>query len=101
MNVRKGPVVVFFSRTGYTRRVAEDIARRLQASLLPITEEKSRQGLMGYSKCLIEASWRLLPKIQLPPFDPSDCSLVVIGTPLRTPETHRTLFSLDDPHLVL
>ena len=49
-------IVVYFSRTGYTKRVAEPLATALDATLCPITEPKSRLGLLGYSRCLWEAS---------------------------------------------
>jgi menaquinone-dependent protoporphyrinogen IX oxidase len=74
--------IVYFSRTGHTRRVAEEITRRLGGNLLAVTEKKSRLGLTGYSKSLIEALWRVEPKIELPVFEPMKQRLVVIGTPV-------------------
>jgi flavodoxin len=75
-------IIVYFSRSGYTRRVAEQIARRLNADLIPIAEISSRIGWIGYVKSLIEVTGRLKPNIKVPSFDPSQHRLVVIGTPI-------------------
>jgi menaquinone-dependent protoporphyrinogen IX oxidase len=80
--MNKQAIIVYFSRTGYTRRVAEQIARRLNADLIPIAETGSRLGLLGYVKSLIEATWRRKPKIKVPSFEPAHYRLVVIGTPI-------------------
>lgn len=75
-------LVVYFSRTGTTRRLAERLARELDGTLMPITETRSRLGLLGYPRSLIEAvSGRDVP-IDPPRRDPRDYDLVLIGTPV-------------------
>jgi menaquinone-dependent protoporphyrinogen IX oxidase len=75
-------LVTYFSRTGFTKRVAEQLARKLDATLCPIQESGSRLGLLGYSRCLWEASFDVDPKIKPLAQDPAQFDLVVIGTPI-------------------
>lgn len=75
-------LVTYFSRTGYTRRVAEQLARALDATLCRIKEPASRMGLLGYSRCLLEATFNFDPQIEPLPHDPAKFDLVVIGTPI-------------------
>jgi flavodoxin len=44
----KDILVVYYSRTGKTRVVAEQLARLLDADLEEIREEKDRSGVLGY-----------------------------------------------------
>jgi menaquinone-dependent protoporphyrinogen IX oxidase len=75
-------LVVYFSRTGYTKRIAEQLATALNATLCPITEPKSRLGLLGYSRCLWEASMGRDAPIDPLACDPGQADLVLIGTPI-------------------
>ncbi|HUL66637.1 MAG TPA: flavodoxin [Burkholderiaceae bacterium] len=75
-------LVTYFSRTGYTRRVAERLARELHATVCPIEESGSRLGFLGYSRCLLEASFDIDPRIKPIAHDPAQFDLVVIGTPI-------------------
>jgi flavodoxin len=75
-------LVTYFSRTGYTRRVAEQLARALDATLCRIKEPRSRMGLLGYSRCLLEASFDIDPQIKPIAHEPARFDLVVIGTPV-------------------
>ncbi len=74
-------LIVYHSRTGYTRRVAESLARRLHADLDQIVTD-SRDGPLGYVRCALEALGGLRADIRTPRHDPSAYSLVVIGTPV-------------------
>jgi menaquinone-dependent protoporphyrinogen IX oxidase len=75
-------LVTYFSRTGYTRRVAEQLARALDATLCRIKETRSRMGFLGYSCCLWEATFDIDPQIKPITYDPAKFDLVVIGTPV-------------------
>lgn len=74
-------LVVYHSRTGYTRRVAKGLARRLQADLEEIVTEP-RPGPLGYLLCALEALGELRTEIRTPQHDPSSYGLVVIGSPV-------------------
>lgn len=75
-------LVVYYSRTGYTRRIAEEIARALACDICPIEEEKARHGLLGYLRSAYEAMTRKQPMIAELARDPRQYELVVVGTPI-------------------
>lgn len=75
-------LVVFYSRTGTTRRVAEQIATALDAHVLAIEEPRRRHGLFGYLRCVREAVRGRLPPILPPTQNPADYDLVVLGSPV-------------------
>jgi len=75
-------LVVYFSRTGYTRRIAEEIARSLACDICPIEEGKPRHGLLGYLRSGYEAVKRKQPTIAPLARDPGQYDLVIIGTPV-------------------
>lgn len=75
-------LVVYYSLTGHTRRVAERLARLLDASALAITEPVSRKGMTGYLRSLFEAVAGRDAAIEPPPRDPAAYDLVIIGTPV-------------------
>jgi flavodoxin len=75
-------LIAYHTRTAYTRRVAEAIARRIGADLDEISVTRERTGPLGYARCAIEAMAELATSIQLPERNPADYDLVVIGTPV-------------------
>jgi flavodoxin len=74
-------LVVYYSRTGNTRGVAQKIAQILHADLDEIIDKKKRSGIMGYlsagkdamTKANIDISYKL---------NPAEYDMVVIGTPI-------------------
>jgi flavodoxin len=75
-------MVAYFSRSGYTRGVAEQLARLLKAQLCPIEEPRSRSGPLGYVRSLWEATRGRDADISTPAQEPEQFDLVVIGTPI-------------------
>jgi flavodoxin len=75
-------LVVYFSRTGYTRRAAEGVARAAGGELCAIAEKRSRRGLWGYARCLWQASFGRSPTVEPLGCDPTSADCVVIGTPI-------------------
>jgi flavodoxin len=78
----KKTLVVCHSRTGYTRRVAQQVARRLRADADEIALLGDRTGVLGYARCALEALGEVTPAIRLPARAPSGYELVAIGTPV-------------------
>lgn len=74
-------LVVYFSRSGSTARVASYLADELDADLDAIEEPRSRAGIGGYVRSAFEAVAKGLPTIQTRR-DPRDYDLVVLGTPV-------------------
>ena len=75
-------LIVYFSRTGRTRRVAEAIQAATGFDLEEIEEEGGRGGPLGWLKSGMESTRRMLPKIRPLAHDPSEYDIVVIGTPI-------------------
>jgi flavodoxin len=75
-------LIAYHSRSGYTRRVAESLARRLRADTEEIGVIGDRQGLLGYARCALEALGETTPAIGLPRRTAAEYDLVVIGTPV-------------------
>ena len=78
----KNCLLVFYSRTGYTRRVAEQIAKRMQCDICDIQERHPRSGLTGYLRSALEALTGHEPALQEHGYDPSRYALVILGTPV-------------------
>lgn len=75
-------LVVFHSRSGYTRRVAQALARRLDADVEEVKVVQPMGGLVGYALCAIEAVTGLAPALRPLAKDPANYDVVVIGTPV-------------------
>ena len=75
-------LVVFFSRSGRTRRIAKVLAERLHADLEEIGAVQSRDGLWGYAQSALEATAMLAPAIAAGRHDSRRYERLVIGTPV-------------------
>jgi flavodoxin len=75
-------LVVYYSRSGTTRKVAQSLAMALQCDSDEIVEERSRSGMLGYLRSVIEARRRAPARIALSVKDPSTYDLIVVGTPV-------------------
>ena len=75
-------LIVFHSRTGYTRRVAQVLADRLNADLDEIQIVQPLEGRIGYLMCAIEAMTGLAPALRPARSDPANYDLIVVGTPV-------------------
>ena len=74
-------LVVYYSLTGHTRKIAEDIAAALDADLEGIHDNFNRNTLLGTPQSAIEGLLGLSTSIMPPKRDPSEYDLVVVGTP--------------------
>ena len=75
-------LVVYYSRTGTTRKVAEYISQTLGAELEEIVDKKNRSGPIGWLFAGKDAGEKSLTEIETPKHDPSEYDLVVIGSPV-------------------
>jgi len=78
----KRTLIVFHSRTGHTKRVAQALARRLDADLDEIRIVQPLDGIAGYAMCAIEAVAGLTPALRPMRHDPAAYELVVVGAPV-------------------
>ena len=78
----KKTLVVYYSRTGNTRKVAEACAERLGADIEEIVDRKNRSGPIGWLTAGRDAGRRSLTEIEEPTKDPSGYNIVVVGSPV-------------------
>jgi len=74
-------LVVYYSRTGTTKKVGQEIARQFKADSEEILDVKSRMGPIGWLRSGREGKDKKLAEIKPIKKDPSKYDLVLIGTP--------------------
>lgn len=76
-------LVVHYSRTGNTSRIAEVVASRLGADTEHIFEvSDARRGLLGWARSSVDALLRNTPALRPLDHDPAEYDMVVVGTPV-------------------
>jgi flavodoxin len=75
-------LTIYFSRTGATRKIAEEIHARCGGELEPIEEPRGRAGILGYFRSAREALKRTTSKIRPAKLHPGNFDLVILGTPV-------------------
>ncbi len=75
-------LVVYYSRTGTTKRVAEAIADGLGADVEEVIDSRDRKGMLGFVVAGKDAGLGRLTEIREVRSDPSAYDLVVLGTPV-------------------
>jgi flavodoxin len=78
----KKVLVVFYSRGGNTRAVAEEFRKKFKADLEEIVDTRNRKGILGYILAGRDASQNKLTVIKPTKYNPSDYDLVIIGSPI-------------------
>lgn len=79
---QKKILVVYYSRTGNTRKVAELISEHLDCDIEEIWDKKDRSGAWGYMQSGYDATFKRLADIGEIKNDPANYDLVIIGTPV-------------------
>jgi flavodoxin len=77
-----GVLVVDYSRTGNTHKVAKAVARGCGADLERLHDEHSRTGLWGYLRSAREAMNATPGQIRRAKHDPAHYDLVILGSPV-------------------
>lgn len=75
-------LIIFFSRTGRTQKVADAIQRLTGFHLEQIKEKVGRGGPIGWLKSGMESTRQMIPKIMPLAHDPSQYNIVILGTPI-------------------
>jgi len=75
-------LVVYYSRTGITRKVAQELAKILDCDCDEIIDTVDRAGVKGYMISGRDAMLKNLTKLEPAKKDPSKYDLVVVGTPI-------------------
>jgi flavodoxin len=74
-------LVVFYSRTGTTKKVSEMLTRLLKADIDEIMDEKNRAGIFGYIWGGRDALSEKTTKIKFSK-NPKEYDIIIIGTPI-------------------
>lgn len=74
-------LVVFYSRTGNTKKMGELIAQKLHADIDEIIDLKNRKGILGFIFGGRDAMKEYLTKITTTK-NPANYDLIIIGTPI-------------------
>ena len=74
-------LVVYYSRTGLTRKIAALISTKLKVNLDEIIDDKDRSGAIGYMTGGKDAMKKILTKISHAE-DPREYDLIIIGGPV-------------------
>ena len=75
-------LVIYYSRSGTTRQIAQALANALYADTEEIVAIRDHAGPLGYLRSVIEARWRTPAAIGRAKKNPSDYDLVIVGTPV-------------------
>ena len=75
-------LVVYYSRKGRTKKVAETISNIISCDIEEIADTKDRTGLLGYIHSGRQAMKKKLTAIKNTEKEPSKYDLVIIGTPV-------------------
>ena len=75
-------LIVYYSRTKVTKKIAEMIQKELNCDVEEITDGEKYKGKIGYMKGGMNASMGRTSAINPVEKNPSDYDLVIIGTPV-------------------
>ena len=74
-------LIAFYSRSGTTKRVAQEVAKALNADIDELIDKKSRKGILGFLRAGYDATRGKTTEIEFEK-DPYDYDLVIVGTPI-------------------
>lgn len=75
-------LIVYYSRTGHTKKVAEELVKALKCDTEEIIDTVNRAGPIGWLNSGRQAGNKSLTKLQPIKKDPSQYDLVIAGTPI-------------------
>jgi flavodoxin len=75
-------LVVYYTRTGTAKFVAETVAAELGSEIEQVVDLKKREGKLGWLTAGRDATSENLTKIAAPKQSPKDFDLVVLGQPV-------------------
>jgi len=75
-------LVVYYSKTGHTRKIAQDISRQMEADLEEINDKKKLTGLLGFIFGGRDALTKKETSIIEMKKNPAEYDLVILGSPI-------------------
>lgn len=82
MTKRPRVLVVCYSRSGLTRRVADAIAARLGCDVEELVDAVDRRGLFGYFRAGFDAFFGRATSLVPIRHDPREYDVIIVGTPV-------------------
>jgi flavodoxin len=74
-------LIVYYSRTGRTKKIAETIQSAINCEIERIQDLKNREGIIGWFSAGREAARKSTTKIKNVQYNPSEYEVVIIGSP--------------------
>ncbi len=75
-------LIVFYSRSGVTRRACQELGTRLNADLEELIDKTDRSGMMGWLRGGHDATFLKTTQLEPTRFDAAQYDLVVVATPI-------------------
>ena len=75
-------LVVYYSRTNTTKKIAEEIKNKLNCDIEEISDDKKYSGKLGYIRGGFNATTGKTSELKNISKNPSDYDLIIIGTPV-------------------
>jgi flavodoxin len=75
-------LVVYYSKTGNTKRAADDIARELDADVEAIEDKRKRSGIWGWITSGRDGMKKMKTEIETSGKNPAEYDLVIAGSPV-------------------
>lgn len=75
-------LILYYSRSGNTKMVAEQLAQLLKCDISEIKETNTKKGIFEVLRITKDAFFKKSPSIQPVSVDPQNYDLVIIGTPV-------------------
>ena len=75
-------LVVFYSRTGNNKKIADLIKEKIGGDIEEIIDLKNRKGLIGWIRSGMDASLKRETKIKDIVSDPENYDMIIVGTPV-------------------
>ncbi|WP_407424471.1 flavodoxin family protein [Methanobrevibacter sp.] len=86
-------LVVYYSRTDITKKLAEEIADKVNADIEEIKPKVNYQGKIGYARGGKDAFREKVIDLETPKYDPQDYDVVYLGTPVWAGKASTPLYS--------
>ena len=75
-------LVVYYSRTNITKKLANDIAETLNCDIEQIKSKVSYDGKLGYARGIKDGATGKIVELEATKFNPEDYDVVYIGAPV-------------------
>ncbi len=75
-------LVVYYSRTGNTAKIAKEIAGQLKCDIEEVHDTKNRKGILAWFIAGRDGMSKRTTIIEKTKYDPSAYDLVIVGTPI-------------------